>query len=264
MCLYTANSNKQMPSKRYSKPKYVIVGLLIIVLVVIASVVLYTVIPGSQEIQSVHRSYPNDDTDLVIAFCREDLTWVFTVARQFRRVYIYTKCGGCVENTTLLHELQTTHTNIRIIPLPNIGSCDYVYLTHIIEEYHTLPTAIEFHVGTGNRSSRRMRYYFNYLGLWGFSLHKYTFTNHVHMPFKRSVYNNLWHYSTVVLGTELTSRLWKRTQYIYMGGVFMATRDEIQKHPRKVYEQLRHTQHHPNEEVDHFIERLWGPLFTCA
>lgn len=233
-------------------------GIILIILIIIA-VIWFHVIPGSQWLQSVNGQSctTNGDTDLVVATCREDLTWVLKVARRFRRVYIYTKCGGC-------EGLPSTHTNIRIVALPNIGSCDYVYLTHIIEEYHTLPTAIEFHVGSGDRKSLRFSYALLRLVLWRFRLMDYSFRNHAHLPFHKSAYNDLWHYTSAVLGPQLASRLRQRARYVYYGGVFMATRDEIQQHPRVVYERLRQTQHYANEEVDHFIERLWGPLFTCS
>jgi hypothetical protein len=235
-----------------------------VVLICFILVIVYWVAPLNQTTHSVCKSPSNAESDLVVAFCREDLTWIYKVAKRFRYVFIYTKCGRCVENTVILQQLCVAYDNVRIVPLPNIGSCDYVYLTHIIAEYRDLPTAIEFHVGSGDRKRRSIHYSFHRIHVWDFKLDHWKFTNHSHMAYHKSPYDNLLHYSTSVLGEVTTSRLKTHAQYLYYGGVFMATRDEIQKHPIEVYEQLRSTQHYANEEVDHFIERLWGPLFTCT
>jgi hypothetical protein len=242
----------------------ILVFVMILLCIVVSLCVAHTLIPIHQTLySSITSPIPIEQVDLVIAFCREDLDWIYPVAQRFRRIYIYTKCGLNIDNTVALKRLDAAFTHVRIIHLQNIGSCDFVYLTHIITEYSDLPMSIEFRVGTGDRPSRQVPYYFNYILLWSFRLNDYSFTNHTHMPFHKSPYKNLWDFSTSVLGTELTQHLLKTARYIYKGGVFIAKRTEIHKHPIEVYQRLRCTQQHANEEVDHHIERLWGLLLTC-
>ncbi len=49
----------------------------------------------------------------------------------------------------------------------------------------------------------------------------------------------------------------------HMGGHFQATAEQLDNVPLSVYKRLFGLQQSANAEVDHFVERLWGPMM-CA
>ena len=53
-------------------------------------------------------------------------------------------------------------------------------------------------------------------------------------------------------------------QSIPAGGFFSTSRAALHRYPVGLYARLMAQQQHPNEEVDHFIERLWPLLLTSA
>ena len=65
-------------------------------------------------------------------------------------------------------------------------------------------------------------------------------------------------------GVEAADELFgNRGVYIQFGGFFAARRHEIRRYPRALFEALAAQQVAANEEVDHYIERLWGILLSA-
>ena len=79
-----------------------------------------------------------DTEELVVAVCNEDVYWVDNYAKHVKLVTVYNKCGRI---------LKFKSPNVKVIETPNIGSCDYAYLSYIIDRYDTLPDFIEFTKG---------------------------------------------------------------------------------------------------------------------
>lgn len=90
-----------------------------------------TIVSGVRWIQWSRLQWFRTECDLVIAHCDENISWALQGAHKYRRVSLYSKC-----NTTLPLALPS---NMRVHHLPNIGSCDFAYLTHISRNYASLP-----------------------------------------------------------------------------------------------------------------------------
>ena len=203
-----------------------------------------------------------DTEELVVAVCNEDVYWVDNYAKYFKLVTVYNKCGRI---------LKFKSPNVKVIETPNIGSCDYAYLSYIIDRYDTLPEFIEFTKG----SLKPTREYHNCLpckedkkffnDLMNFTISNHKFGNKINKimdkKFKwyKSGYENMneWIKNQEFLNEELYKQ---NTCNLIYGGHFGATKEQIIKTHKKVWEALRAQQKYPREEVDHFIERTWRPL----
>ena len=203
-----------------------------------------------------------DTEELVVAMCNEDVSWIDEHAHKYKLVTVYNKCGKVVKFKS---------PNVKVIESPNIGTCDHAYLSYIIERYDSLPTFIEFTKGWKPPKGE----YHNCLPCktdkekhaenMSFKLTEWNFSNPVNShkkglsKFQTSKYNNMGEW---VKDSEfLTEEIYKRnTCNMIYGGQFGTTKDQILKTPKKVWEHLRSQQKYPREEVDHFIERTWGPL----
>ena len=200
--------------------------------------------------------------ELVIAMCKEDVDWINEHASDYALVTVYKKCDTAVDFKA---------PNIKVIHIDNIGSCDYAYLSYVIERYETLPEFVEFAKGstppethfhdckvckTGNLKS--------FDRLMSFHLENHEFA---HASNKNDGLDN-WHGSGYknlgawIDSTDFLTRDLYKNNFcnIVYGGHFHSTREQIQKSPKKIWEQLRNFQKYKREEVDHFIERTWRVL----
>ena len=77
---------------------------------------------------------------MVCCVYNEDITWIHNETQQYDKIYIY------VKNKKRINKLKKEFLNnkINIILLENIGSCDPVYLYHIINNYNSLEDTITF------------------------------------------------------------------------------------------------------------------------
>ena len=60
-------------------------------------------------------------------------------ANKYKLITVYNKCDNVVKFKS---------DNVKVIKYPNIGSCDYAYLSYIIDRYDNLPDYIEFTKGS--------------------------------------------------------------------------------------------------------------------
>ena len=209
----------------------------------------------------------DDKEELVIAVCGEDLSWVDNKAKEYHKVTVYNKCGKDIKFEAL---------NIVVQDNPNIGSCDYAFLTYIIERYNDLPEFIEFTKGSqpGNHKYQACLPCYTDNDISAIKLNKlkkfnlnghgpggYRFANHPKLdkkfPWVPSGHQNFKSWLDEKGHVDLVDRSYCNIIY---GGHFGATREQIKRTPLKVYEALKKEQKYPREEVDHFIERLWRPL----
>jgi hypothetical protein len=194
--------------------------------------------------------------ELVVAVCTEDTGWIDSRAHEFDKVTVYSKCGR-------VPQLKSVNTYVHTIP--NIGSCDNAYLTYIIDRYDTLPERVEFTKGSTPPTHkyiecvRCLKKGSNDLK---FKLRNWSFTNNraQKFPFHQSKYSSMgeWISDHEVLTPSIFNHTCCNIKY---GGHFGATREQIRNVPRSTYVALRNEQNHANEEVDHYIERSWGPMF---
>jgi hypothetical protein len=102
-----------------------------------------------------------------------------------------------------------------------------------------------------------------------FSIKSYEFTNKPKhaciptLPFKRSGFDNLQKWSAT-LGLDADTLIQDQACNLWFGGIFQVTREQVLRTSNHTYATLRNGQHYQNEEVDHFIERMWGPLMCAA
>ena len=211
---------------------------------------------------SEHQPEEGDKEELVIAVCGEDLSWIDKKAGEYHKVTVYNKCGK---------EIKFDSPNVVVQDNPNIGTCDYAFLTYIIERYNDLPEFIEFTKGSipGDHEYPKCLacYTDNHISLEQLnqlkelSIADHHFKNHPHLvekhPWVPSGYLNFKSWLDTKGYLDLVDRGYCNIIY---GGHFGATREQIKRTPLKVYEALRKEQKYPREEVDHFIERLWRPL----
>lgn len=194
--------------------------------------------------------------ELVVATCKEDLSWIDDHARTFDKVTVYDKCG---EKPTF------KSPNVEVQSLPNIGSCDNAFLTYIVDRYDSLPNKVEFTKGSAPPNHKYLECVHcpaRDCGVLNMKLHDWKFSHNrsQEFPFVPTPYKDMREW--VENHDVLSPRVFEHTccNIIYMGH-FGATREQIHNANRETYESLRSEQHHTNEEVDHFIERTWRPLF---
>lgn len=166
-----------------------------------------------------------------------------------------------------------TNDKVEVQKLENIGSCDRAYLSYIIDNYNNLPDTVYFTKGSSNGSVPPRLTCKPICSIWSsifkkepevmnFSLDSWQFTNNPSQEFEYqpSGFRNMGEW---VDATEGLSRdMYRDARCDYpMQGMFQTTRDKIRNVPKSTYENLYAQQHSANEEVDHFIERSWGPMF---
>jgi hypothetical protein len=214
------------------------------------------------DLQKDYQPKEGEKEELVIAVCSEDLSWIDKKAKEYNKVTVYNKCGK---------EIKFESPNIVVRDNPNIGTCDYAFLTYIIERYNDLPEFIEFTKGSqsGNHKYRACLpcYTDNFVSkiklnkLRAFNIDDHPFYNHPNLtkkfPWVPSGHPNFKSWLDEKGYLDFLDRSYCNIIY---GGHFGATREQIKRTPLKVYEALRKEQKYPREEIDHFIERLWRPL----
>ena len=199
--------------------------------------------------------------ELVIVYCTENIDWVVNYINNYDLITIYNKCGK---------NLKFNSDKIKIVNLENIGSCDYGFLTYIIDRYKNLPDFVEFTKGalppkkiynnclpcTDNMN--------NFSEVLNFSLkNDYSFEHNKSMDniseWVKSDFNNLgdWLKDFNKLSPELFTQ--NACNIIY-GGQFGVTKYQIFRNSLDTYKKLRNYQKYPREEIDHYIERIWRPL----
>lgn len=201
---------------------------------------------------------------LVVAFCGEDIRWIANETEFYDQIFIYTKCQGKIPS-----KLQN-HPKIVIKDLPNIGSCDFVYLHHIVKCWDSLPYMVSFSKGTYRSNYKHLYTYrkdksqsYNPKKYSQFELNDWRFSNHKErkMKFHRANIRGLGKWLKFNIG-EKGYCILRNGQAMIHGGAFSALSKDIKRHGKEMYEKLMKPMSHANEEIDHYVERFWGPLLT--
>tara|TARA_A100001015_G_scaffold246953_1_gene283575 strand:+ start:1639 stop:2376 length:738 start_codon:yes stop_codon:yes gene_type:complete len=214
----------------------------------------------------------NQTSELVIAYCSENLNWIDKVSNFYDKITIYSKCDNPVKYNS---------KNVKLIYIKNIGSCDYAYLTYIIYNYNNLPDYVQFSKASKEPIYRKpticedctpyerkkINSPKNPWELTDFKLKNWDFSYNPKMKgkfkFKKSKYKNLYDWAKKTMKIE--NRKYENNKCNIRnrgGGYFSATKKQINSVPLSVWKKLRKQQKFANEEVDHFIERTWG-LLLC-
>lgn len=225
----------------------------------------------------------NHTKHLVLAVYNENINWVKKEIPKFNSIFVYIKNESRINK---LKELFKNDNNVLVISMNNIGSCDHVYLYHIINNYNKLADLNTFSKGTeplikynkfpDNKHVKKLLGIFNTNHLKKFSLSDWKFTNNKDskFKFKKSKYNNLEEYLIDKFGKIFTNTLFKYSSSIFsltylektiysLAGYFTVSKKNIMQYKRKLYKKLIEFETKgPNREIDHFHERIWGLLFT--
>ena len=199
-------------------------------------------------------------------------------------------------NHSMEHFGSTRASNVEAIEAPNVGSVDYAIIHHIIRFYRAglanltvfceantprlcLPDSVIRPVGltsawpvpyapsevfsadaahTFGHLTHRMDLAGFSSRWWGNCSYSYQSSKHRRFPFIRAPFANFGSWLRHTLGEALTSDLMSNTlSYLVLSGYFSVEADNIRRYPLALYQALAAQQVAPNEEVDHFIERLW-------
>ena len=86
--------------------------------------------------------------DLVCCVYKENIDWIKQERHKFNNIYIYLKNNSRSES---IYNMFRNYDHIQVHTIDNIGSCDHVYLYHIITHYYNLPDKLVFCKGTYNK-----------------------------------------------------------------------------------------------------------------
>jgi hypothetical protein len=207
-------------------------------------------------------TFSSKTNSMVCCVYNEDITWIHNEIQEYDKIYIY------VKNKQRINKLKNefTHTKINIILLENIGSCDHVYLYHIINNYDSLEDTITFCKGTYINKINKYTYTkktSNNNALKSFKLNNWNFTYNTHSKYYKSEFNNLEEYLLSIFSKKNVDKLFSYSTYVLFGGYFTVTKDNIRRYNKNVYNKLiNYDIKQPNREIDHYHERIWGLLFS--
>lgn len=204
---------------------------------------------------------------LVVCVYNEDINWINDKKENYDRIYIY------IKNKNRYKDIKDKFhkDKIEVISIKNIGSCDHVYLYHIINNYNDLNGNITFSKGTFFRSRipefpLKINYENNNNNndLKTFKLNYWSFSNNKNLNFKyvKSKFINFEDYLCSIFTKKSVDILFGKSQFIIYTGYFIVNSYQIKMYNKEIYQKLISFKDGPNREIDHFHERTWGLLFT--
>lgn len=225
---------------------------------------------------------------LVVALCTESaeaLASAFNLKRQhppYERVFVYSKCGADLHVLEkAFRSLCGSNTSVDVVPLPNVGGCDHTYLTHIFRRLGSndggtsaLAPVTVFTKGRPDaaalcvtqpleRAPARRQSMKKELSNFSLNAWQHTFNrDQTNQGYVKSRFDNFGAWLHGSLGSPLAEYLLDHGQKAVYGGYFSAEAWTLERYPRAMYWALLQQQVSSNEEVDHFIERLWGLLLS--
>ena len=243
-----------------------IILLIIIIIIIIIIIYLFEIDNINTILSCLDIIVSSNNKDMVISVYNEDINWVKEKIKNYKNIYIY--CKNSKRYNIIKQNFN--YPNIRIINMKNIGSCDYVYLYHIINNYDNLNNYIHFCKGT---KLKNIAYVFlpkfyncfnnnNNNKLKTFSLNNWTFTNNknLNLKFKKSNFSNLENYLLSLFTKSFVNNLFQNSIYVIYKGEFTVSKKNIRRYDKKIYEKLKdndNDNNNTNREIDHFQERIW-------
>lgn len=170
----------------------------------------------------------------------------------------------------------------RVVKLPNVGREPHTYLTHIVDNWHSLADVTLFVMGSCTALPEKWdkaTWVARHVQATNDSafpderldapLHQTLGT--FEMPYYKSssAANARLNPDSTMLrcperpfGAWLTANRLPPVDGVLYQGVFAVSRDLIRQHPRELYQRLlRYVDHHSNPEAGHFLERAWLSVF---
>ena len=257
--------------------KFLLVVLFVVVVVVVVCTVGWVLVMflvnnninkiGSAKIKDISLLKKNKKKELVVIICSEDFYWILDVAKDYDLVTVYSKC----KDLNISYSFLENNDKIKLIHLPNIGSCDYGFLTYVIDRYDSLPDYVHFAKGNGPPQNYEFlkcaacvfsnNKEFN--DLMNFKLNFWKFSNNIQVSVDSEwVASGFINFQNWIDHQPFLSKLMYQQNYcnIQYGGRFGASKKQIQNTPKNVFIDIKNQQKHKCEEIDHFIERTWRIL----
>jgi hypothetical protein len=222
-----------------------------------------------------NKEYEEELSSLVVCAYNENIDWISKAEtlNKYDKIYVY------IKNIDVYNKKKNQlPKKIKLISLPNIGSCDHVYLYHIIHNYDTLTNSITFSKGTYksiideyilNDNNYLKKYIMNSGNknnniLRSFKLDNWNFTNNknLNFKFKKSKFKNLEHYLLTLFNPKGVSILFEQSNLILYTGYFKVQKQNVHRYKKDIYKKLISYEGGPNREIDHYYERIWGLLFS--
>jgi hypothetical protein len=200
---------------------------------------------------------------IVVSYCGEKLDWLLDYPDYL--IFVYTKCEKDTQDVQYLE-------NVEVITLNNSGGCDHTYLYHIVNNWDTLTDYVIF--TTGNPFGKRQHCYekinqgktffcmghitYDFMESYKFSQDDYSPENSKDkIPFIKSKYKNLRDFIIINFGED-AFHSYKNFNKVGYFGIFSVSKEQIKLNSKEVYKKLlREVDIGNNNEVGHFIERMW-------
>lgn len=93
---------------------------------------------------------------LVCCIYNENIEWILDCVDDYKYIYIYIKNRNRVD---YIRNMFVNMYNVIVIEIENIGSCDHVYLYHIIKNYDNLDNITYFSKGTNRMVTQHYKNY---------------------------------------------------------------------------------------------------------
>ena len=276
-----------------SAPSDLVFGVLIAIVVVLATMMAITIAKiglyssmATRPLQEINAIFRRKDIEVVISRYEESLDWL--LQQPFKHflpnIVLYNK-----GTSPIPREIATAVK--AVIPLENVGRCDHTYLLHVVrglQKGSLAGTTVFLTASTYDLPNKRYMARRIFQSLWNptiirpilehavlhdafrdFKLDKHPVS---HLGNRKANPETLLTPAAIrpfgpwlvdlyesVFGVGCGVRTMKSPIFLY--GVFVGTKDNIQKTPLAMYERLlQEVAVSSNPEVGHYIERLWGTL----
>lgn len=198
---------------------------------------------------------------IVVSRFNEDISWLPWNDNRFN-ITVYNKGSTYIPNS---------------IKLPNVGSCDYTYLYHIINNYDHLDDITIFCSGSTNLHERKRKMFDKIIST------KLSNTMFIGNYDSISVHDNFtideWVTSSDINKIEGESYkltpcsirpfgAWRKeiigerdANFATYGGIFAIHKNHIQQYPKSLYEKIiSYVDKDKFTESSHYVERIWPHL----
>lgn len=185
---------------------------------------------------------------IVVAKYKEDVSWVLKYKEE-HDVFLYDKSDDPFDEPGIQYK-----------KLPNIGRESHTYLTHIVENYHTLSDYVIFSQGKHDQHVSN----FNLLFSSGAGFYPF--------PYQPNFRLDYWSSPLAPNKEDLNFEQWMKKYVVEdllpsmipvsLGATFCVTKDYILSRPLEYYKKLLLQLDSLNPEVGHFFERAWFYIFN--
>lgn len=257
--------------------------MLYIIVIVIVLFLFIRLLKYYTNVEEMSESNPHKQPSITIVVARynENVDWLDTDPFKNMNIIIYEKGPYHIKN-------KSEHT--QSISLPNVGRCDHTFLHHIIENYNNLSDVTVFLPGSATMDHKLIN-----LDRIKHAIKKYNETadiSHIYKTQQEMCYNvpndelelfeldnwtashsdnkNINNESALQLSPIRPFGAWFKENLphltlkpcVWYSGIFIATKNQIHKHPIEVYQRLiKYVDNHSNPEAGHYLERTWANLF---